>query len=200
MAQSAETTSSVNTDSILHRMAAGDTAAIDQCISRYGGIVWSLARRIARADAEDAFQDIFVELWRNAARYDASMSSEQVFITMIARRRLIDRLRKSNRRAAPQPLEEAAPLLTADSFEDAICISEEALLARKAMAQLKPDERNVLELSIGQGLTHEQIAGRLGLALGTVKSHARRGLIRLREVLNTSRVSQSATAKMGDGQ
>ena len=80
---------------ILTRVARGDSAAVRECIDRYGGLVWSLARRFFAntADAEDATQDVFIHLWKSAGAYDPAIASEAVFVTTIARRRLIDGLR-----------------------------------------------------------------------------------------------------------
>ena len=93
-------------DCVLPRIAAGDPAAVADCIARYGGLVWSLARRFLgnMTDAEDAVQDVFIELWKNAARYDPGLASEPTYITMIARRRLIDRKRRTGRVPPAQPL------------------------------------------------------------------------------------------------
>jgi RNA polymerase sigma-70 factor (ECF subfamily) len=81
---------------ILKRIAAGDKTAVQDCLDSYGGLVWSLARRMSpnTNEAEDAVQEIFIDVWKNAARFDESQSSETTFVAMIARRRLIDRLRK----------------------------------------------------------------------------------------------------------
>jgi RNA polymerase sigma-70 factor (ECF subfamily) len=84
---------------VLQRVASGEAVAVDECLSKYGGLVWSLARRFCprHEDAEDAVQDIFIDIWRNAERFDAEVASEATYITMIARRRLIDRYRRSGR-------------------------------------------------------------------------------------------------------
>ena len=76
---------------ILNRIAAGDPDAVQECLDQFGGLVWSLARRLtsSESDAEDAVQEIFVEIWRKAERYDPSIASESTFIAMLARRRLI---------------------------------------------------------------------------------------------------------------
>src|SRR5580700_4844427 len=94
--------------SVLQRIARGDAAAVRECIEQYGALVWSLARRLSRtpADAEDATQDIFLDIWRSAGRFDESQGSDKVFIAMIARRRLIDRLRKATAEP-PMDTEEA---------------------------------------------------------------------------------------------
>lgn len=174
-------------DSILGRVAAGQGDAVQACIDRYGGLVWSLARRFCfnQADAEDAVQEIFLDVWRSAARFDVAVASEATFIAMIARRRLIDRRRRATRQAnlrelaleldQSQPIESPA--------ETAMQISEDAAAAATALEQLRPEQQRVLRLSIYQGLSHEKIAESTGLPLGTVKTHVRRGLIRIREIL-----------------
>jgi RNA polymerase sigma factor (sigma-70 family) len=88
-------------ESILERVARGDQQAVRECIDEFGGLVWAIARRMtrSRADAEDAVQEIFVDVWRSAARYDSVQGSEKVFITTIARRRLIDRIRRGRMNA-----------------------------------------------------------------------------------------------------
>ena len=83
---------------ILQRIASGDSLAVQECLDTYGGLIWSLARRMLPDvnEAEDAVQEIFIEIWKTAERFDESKSSETTYVAMIARRRLIDRLRKSN--------------------------------------------------------------------------------------------------------
>ncbi len=166
---------------LLHRVATGDPLAVRACIERFGRLVWSIARRfsLTHAEAEDAVQDVFVDLWRSASRYDASLSSEAAFVAVIARRRLLDRRRQRVRRLDTEPLAENPLAASGQSAE----ICGEAVLAAKALAQLRPEQRTVLLLSACQGLSHDEIAAHTGLPLGTVKAHARRGLIRVRELL-----------------
>jgi RNA polymerase sigma factor (sigma-70 family) len=172
------------TDCVLPRIAAGDPAAVQDCITRYGGLVWALARRFLGnpADAEDAVQDVFIELWKNAARYDPSRSSEPTYITMIARRRLIDRKRKAGRAPAVQPLADEPPGAPPQTAR--VEIEDEAAQALAVLGELREDERLVIRLAVYQGLTHEEIATATGLPVGTVKTHIRRGLIRVRERLD----------------
>ena len=77
----------MSNEAILNRIANGDQDAVQECLKTYGGLVWSLARRMLRNsdDAEDAVQEIFVDIWKNAGRFDPSQSSETTFIAMIAR-------------------------------------------------------------------------------------------------------------------
>lgn len=133
-------------------------------------------------DAEDAVQEIFIEIWKNAARFDETQSSETTFIAMIARRRLIDRLRHNKRRLAPESLEDT---LTEPSnrFDEQMQNSVEAKEAARAMKNLRPEQQQVLLLSIIQGMSHQEISDATGMPLGTVKTHARRGLLQVRELL-----------------
>jgi RNA polymerase sigma-70 factor (ECF subfamily) len=183
------------TESILQRVAEGDPDAVKECMDRFSGLVWSLARRLAgnASEAEDAVQEIFIDVWRSAGRFDPAIASETTFIAMIARRRLIDRGRRRARRpevaAIPETIEADGP-----SF-DPTEVNEAAKAALDAMERLRPEQRKVLELSIQFGRSHEQIAGTTGLPLGTVKTHARRGLIRLREILAEDGIEPPPTDK-----
>lgn len=167
---------------LLHRAHRGDEIAVRACLAQYGGLVWSLARRLSpsASDAEDAVQEIFFDVWRSAGRFDPSVTSEATFIAMIARRRLIDRKRRSDRRPSTEPLvdSEVGP---GQAPRGELCA--EASMAAKALSKLRPEQRQVLALSIGQGLTYEEIAESTGMPLGTVKAHARRGLIQVRQEL-----------------
>ncbi|MBX3403626.1 MAG: sigma-70 family RNA polymerase sigma factor [Phycisphaeraceae bacterium] len=172
---------------ILQRIASGEASAVQACIDRYSGLVWSLARRFcpSPADAEDAVQEIFLDVWRSASRFDASVASETTFVAMIARRRLIDRGRRSGRTIASLDNEDGTtPVADRSPRADAsLGDAEDAQRAAIALESLKPEQQKVLRLSIYQGLSHERIADATGMPLGTVKTHVRRGLIRLREIL-----------------
>lgn len=169
---------------ILQRIASGDKTAVQDCLKAYGGLVWSLARRMSpnTDDAEDAVQEIFIDIWKNAERFDASQSSETTFIAMIARRRLIDRLRYTNRRISPDSLEDLTVEPTND-LEGSLQTVVEAKEAAKALKTLRPEQQQVLRLSIIQGLSHQEISDVTGIPLGTVKTHARRGILQVREFL-----------------
>jgi RNA polymerase sigma-70 factor (ECF subfamily) len=169
--------------SVLQRIAAGDPAAVQDCLDRYGGLVWSLARRLCptRADAEDAVQEVFVAVWRNADRFDPSLGSEPTFVAMIARRRLIDRVRRAGRRPGESALGEHHA--GSEGLDDRPDLSEQAARAREALRGLSDDQQRVIQLAIFHGLSHEKISAATGMPLGTVKTHIRRGLIKVRQIL-----------------
>lgn len=175
------------TDAYLLRVAAGDRRAMQECIERYSKLVWSLALRLSpsRADAEDAVQEIFLALWQNAARFDAERASEVTFIAMIARRRLVDRLRRTGRTAGlDAPDFDPNRLPAADDLHMLLETTAEARRATQALAELPPERRQVVALSVVEGMTQEEIARKTQLPLGTVKSHLRRGLLAVRAALS----------------
>lgn len=170
-------------DSVLERIAAGDAAAVQECIDRYGNLVWSLARRFTRSadEAEDAVQEVFVDVWKSAARFDATRASEKTFVAMIARRRLIDLLRRTEARPKLVPIPEHREF--ADNEHARIEETAEMSSAERALAVLRPEQRRVLLMSVYQGMSHGEIVKATGIPLGTVKSHIRRGLAEVRAAL-----------------
>jgi RNA polymerase sigma-70 factor (ECF subfamily) len=192
--------SAVPPPNLLPRIAAGDPAAVRDCIDRYGPTILGMARRFLRdgAAADDALQDVFVEIWQSAGKFDATLASERTYVLTIARRRLIDRLRRRKANPPGEPLD-AVPELPARSAGQADLVERDEMAARAtdAMRRLSDDQRGVLELSLGHGLTYTQIADRLRLPLGTVKSHARRGLIRLRELLGAGTPGDGSSRPAG---
>ena len=167
-------------------MATGDPAAVRACIDQFSGLIFSIARGMLSnaADAEDAVQDVLVALWKNAGRYDPARGSEATFVATLARRRLIDRWRKESRRPDSDSVQiDELPVASASSDHMHVDVGDDAAQATRAISELRPDQRQVLELAVGQGWSHQSIADRLQIPLGTVKTHVRRGLTRVRQML-----------------
>ncbi len=173
-------------EALLPLVASGDQRAVEACMDRYANLVWSLARRFtsSRADAEDAVQEIFIELWTKAGSYDPGKSGESTFVALIARRRLIDRMRKSGRQPATEELTAAADVQPADPVD--LAAKADAARAAKLIEGFKPEQREVIRMAVYLGHTHQHIADTLKLPLGTVKTHLRRGLLKVREALRES--------------
>ena len=167
---------------VLERVGRGERDAVPECLDRYGGLVWALARKYDPVNAEDAAQEVFIDLWRNASRFDPEIAAEATFVAMIARRRLVDRLRKRGRTVPTTPLPETV-YLTSVEGESRLAVADEVARVRGRLNDLRPEQRTVLELIFDKGLTHNDVSTALGMPLGTVKAHARRGLLRLRELV-----------------
>jgi RNA polymerase sigma factor (sigma-70 family) len=197
-------------DCLLHRIAAGDESAVAELMKRYGGLVYALARRFSseRADLEDAVQEVFAAIWKAANKYDPALGTEDTFVSMVTRRRLIDRRRRAVRRALPT-LDVDFGAVVADrgagglsggsgtsmepsagnggigggGAEQVAEGNELAMRAMELLGTLRKEQREMIELSV-RGFSHEQIAEQTGMPLGTVKTHVRRGLIALREAMS----------------
>ncbi|HET9625397.1 MAG TPA: sigma-70 family RNA polymerase sigma factor [Kofleriaceae bacterium] len=167
---------------VLARVAAGDPESIRTCLERYGGLVYALARRYesAGSDVEDAVQEVFVDLWKSAGRFDPAIAGEATFVAMIARRRLIDRRRARDRRPTSELLAEPGTHVDPGAPPD---VRAEAAQAARALDGLRPDQRRVLVLAC-HGMSHSEIAHETGLPLGTVKANVRRGLAAIRDALS----------------
>jgi len=158
-----------------------------ELLERFGGLVWSLVRRsgLPSGECEDAVQDIFADIWKSAGRFDPAAGSEVTFVATIARRRIIDRKRRMKAPTAPIAGGSNVPGVepVAKPAEPPGEVGEDARKAAAALEALNPEQKRVLRLAVYEGLSHELISRATGLPLGTVKTHARRGLIRLRELL-----------------
>jgi RNA polymerase sigma-70 factor (ECF subfamily) len=179
--------SAVEDRAAFDRMARGDQDGLAEIYDRHGRLVYSLAFRIVRdqSDAEDVVQDVFSQAWRQASRYDASRGSVLGWLLTLTRSRAIDRLR--GRRSRPEPSGDEGAL---NSIPDPAAPADvqaasavQATQIRAALDGLTVLQRLAIELAFYEGLTHAEIAERLELPLGTVKTRIRQGLLKLRDRL-----------------
>jgi RNA polymerase sigma-70 factor (ECF subfamily) len=170
----------------LERMARGDHDALAELYDRHARLVYSLALRIVRdqADAEDVAQEVFSQAWRQAARYESKRGNVIAWLLNLTRSRAIDRLRgrRSQREAAGDSLALELPDL-AQPIDERLSLSGRATQIRAAVEELSVLQRLAIELAFYEGLTHAEIAERLELPLGTVKTRIRQGLLKLKDRL-----------------
>lgn len=179
-------------DLLLPRVARGDASAVSACLDRYGGLVWSLACRLASSDPEDATQDVFVHLWQNAGRFREDRGTEVAFVSTLARRRLIDRRRRAGRSPEMVSLDGEWVADDARAPEAGILASEERAQVSRCLGKLKDRDREVVVLSVYEGQSQSEIAERLQTPLGTVKTLIRRALIQLRDCMRFSISTRSS--------
>lgn len=173
----------------MRRIAAGDGGALAEAFDLYSPVVLGLLVRILgrRSEAEETLQEVFLQVWTQADRYDPERSTERGWILMLARSRALDRLR---RRDASQRREETVaggePWSVGPVGTARLEASERRSQVASALGLLTPEQRHCIELAFFEGLTHSQIAERLQAPLGTVKSRILLGMNKLRQALSTS--------------
>lgn len=162
----------------------GEERALTELYDRYGGAVYQLALRITRDPslAEEISVDTFEQIWRQAPRYSADHGSIPSWLFTIARSRAIDRLRAAGA-AKRTHADDAVPVNTPPPPHEMAEIAERRRLVRDAMATLSATQRAALELAYYEGLSHSEIAARLGEPLGTVKTRIRQAMLVLRKIL-----------------
>jgi RNA polymerase sigma-70 factor (ECF subfamily) len=169
-------------------VARGDVNALGELYDRHAHAVYALALRIVsnQSDAEEIVQDVFVQAWRQSARYDAFRGSVVAWLLMMTRTRAIDRLRSRQARQDALADDQALPgLSTSSASQEALAIDRQTVQALKGALDTLPDLlRAPIELAYYEGLSHSAIAQRLGQPLGTVKSRVRTALAKLRGVFD----------------
>ena len=190
-----ETTQQIADREMLLRVSQGDQAAFSALYDRLSGPLYSLALKMLGdpSDAQDAIQEVFVQMWSRAKTYDPEKSSVFSWAVLLTRSRTIDRLRARDRRlrvvaactADETKITEAADASTVESAADTANKNDEAAHVRSLLNNLPSEQRQAIDLAFFGHLTHHEIAARLGQPLGTVKARIRRGLLKLREQLRT---------------
>jgi RNA polymerase sigma-70 factor (ECF subfamily) len=175
---------------LVHRFLQRDVSAFEELYDRHSRIVYALVLRILQqaSTAEEVVQDIFLQLWRNAAQYDGSRGPFVPWLLTLARNRALDQLRlKSERqRRCEAQTAELPPVTTVPDFEGSLDEKRRAKRVRELMASLNPQQKRAIELAYFEGLSHSEIANALKEPLGTVKSWIRNGLLRLRDGLRAT--------------
>jgi RNA polymerase sigma-70 factor, ECF subfamily len=180
---------------MLLRVGRGDQTAFSALYDRLSGPLYSLALKMLgnASDAQDALQEVFVQIWSRAATYDPEKSSVFSWAVLLTRSRAIDRLRARDRRlrvvvastADEDKVAQATEASTAGNAADIVSKNDEAAYVRSLLNNLPSDQRQAIELAFFGHRTHHEIAAQLGQPLGTIKARIRRGLLKLREQFRT---------------
>jgi RNA polymerase sigma factor (sigma-70 family) len=170
-------------EQVLEAVGRGDHDALAVLYDRFGRLAYGLAFRILRdrALAEDAVQEAFLAVWRSADAYKRERAKPSTWILTVVHRRAVDLVRREERRRG-EPLE-GAPEPTSDPADEDASLRERRAAVQSALTALPGDQRQALELAYYGGLTQSELAERLGVPLGTIKSRMFAGLGRLRELL-----------------
>jgi RNA polymerase sigma-70 factor, ECF subfamily len=174
--------SSSTDEFLIYAIVAAQEEALLEIYHRYKRLVFSLAKRILRTveDAEEVTQDVFVKIWKKALEYTPQKGSVSTWILTITHHSAIDALRKRNSRASLPVFEDELERI-ADTRETRDVLEQTVI--QKAMQQLEPQEQLCIELAYFEGLSHSQLASKLELPLGSVKTRIRIGLQKLRDSL-----------------
>jgi RNA polymerase sigma-70 factor (ECF subfamily) len=189
----------------LRRVVSGDQAAAAVLYDRHARALYSLILRILgdETEAEDVLQEVFVQAFRQAGRYDASRGVVAAWLLMMARSRAIDRLRARRSRVEGRTGEVQVLNDVPDAQPDvasALLDEERTRLVRDALAELPLLQRMAIELAYYEGLSHTEIAERLEQPLGTVKTRIRLGLLKLRDVLKHLNARSPRVGDPAEGQ
>ena len=175
-------------EALVALVARGDEAALGELYDRVGRIAYGLARRVLRDDrlAEDAVQEGFLAVWRSAATFRADRAKARTWILTFVHRRAVDLVRREERRRA-EPLGDdtaSAAAGVGDAPDEAAWLRYERERVQSALLQLPDTQREALELAYYGGFSQSELAEKLGVPLGTIKSRMFSGLARLRELLD----------------
>lgn len=175
--------STISLATLIAAVAAGDNAAFRQIYDLRASRLFGIALRITRQGplASDAVQEAFLELWRNAGRFDERRGNPDIWLASLVRYRALDMTRRWGREVSDEGLPEAV-----DSDPDPLALMEassEAAALRACLDRLEPDRRTLLSLAFLDGLSHSELAVRLHVPIGSVKSWIRRSLRSLRVCL-----------------
>jgi RNA polymerase sigma-70 factor (ECF subfamily) len=171
---------------LIAAVAQGDRIAIERLYDRFASLVFSVALRILRiqADAEDVVQDVFLQVWNRAETYRSDRGSVESWLLTITRNRALDKRRAANtmKKGLAQIRSVASDSVT-ETVSGQIVREEVSVGVRSALNRLPDEQRRVLELVYFDGLTQSMIAAHLGEPLGTIKTRIRLGLERLRRLV-----------------
>jgi RNA polymerase sigma-70 factor (ECF subfamily) len=180
---------SLEESEILQRIAQRDTVALARLYDLYGGLLYSFVLSIVRTEheAEDVLQELFLHIWEKASSFDPSRGNAYTWLVTLARHRAIDRTRskhfRAQQRTTSEPEAETQLVSPGPTPFDALVMHERAAVVRTALETLSAEQREVIQISYFGGYSQSEIAERLNLPLGTVKTRMRQAMIKLQRAL-----------------
>jgi RNA polymerase sigma factor (sigma-70 family) len=180
-------------EALVALVARGDEDALAELYDRVSRIAYGLALRVLRDErhAEDAVQEAFLQVWRSAATFRAERAKASTWILTLVHRRAVDLVRREERRQAEPLADEGEAAQAPEQTEEAAWLRFERERVQTALRQLPDVQREALELAYYGGFSQSELADRLGVPLGTIKSRMFSGLARLRELLDDSAQERS---------
>jgi RNA polymerase sigma-70 factor, ECF subfamily len=173
---------------LIASLRQGTQNALSILYDRYGGLVYSLALKLLNRpdEAEHLTQDVFLNFWKQD-KFDPTRAKLSSYLCLITRSRAIDklRIRQSEQNSLPRLQQNTLPETDLPTPLDSVSLAEEQIIARESLAALSDLQRQIIELSYYQNLSQSAIAIQLDLPLGAVNTHARQGLIKLRQLLQS---------------
>jgi RNA polymerase sigma-70 factor (ECF subfamily) len=175
-------------EALVALVARGDEDALAELYDRVGRVAYGLALRVLRDErhAEDAVQEAFLQVWRSAASFRAERAKASTWILTLVHRRAVDLVRREERRQADPLTDDSAAGVAPEETDEAAWLRFERERVQAALKQLPDMQREALELAYYGGFSQSELAERLGVPLGTIKSRMFAGLARLRELLDDS--------------
>ena len=186
----AGTGEAVTDEELLVAVSRGDQAAFASLYDRLGGLVYGVVKRVVRdpSQSEEVAQEVLVEVWRTAPRFDQDKGSAQTWILTMAHRRAIDRVRsEQSSRDRTDRIGRRDRLREFDEVAEEVELRFEHQQVREALAALTDLQREAVELAYYRGYTYREVAEMLDTPLGTIKTRMRDGLIRLRDAMGVTR-------------
>ena len=184
---------------ILDLIAKNHPGSFEMLIEKYGNLVWSIGKKFLgnQSDLEDAVQEVMIAIWKSADKFDANKASEITFVSMIARRRFIDYLRKITKHKSEDSMDDDNNNI--HLYKESILNEETDLaLVKSAIEDFDTDDQELLNLSVYQGYSHSEISEILDIPLGTVKTRIRRNLMKLKDTFATNK-SRSRVIQFKNG-
>ena len=184
---------------ILDLIAKDHPGSFEMLIDKYGNLVWSIGKKFLynQTDLEDGVQEVMLAIWKSAGKFDENKASEVTFISMIARRRFIDYLRKITKFKTQDSLDDENNNI--NLYKESLLNEETDLaLVKSAIEEFDTDDQELLRLSVYEGYSHSEISEILEIPLGTVKTRIRRNLMKLKDTFASNK-KQSKVIQLHNG-